>query len=286
MTKQHPSTRTQRLLTQILSRFLLAAACSFPLAAFSDIMITPTRLVMDEKNRTAEVTLLNTKKETKVYRIFLSEKIQNAAGGYNDIDTKEGEFIASPMLRYSPKKVSIEPGGYQRIKLSYRMPANLEDGEYRSHLAMKLIDSGVELSDYKQAPENATGMSMTIVPVLSFSIPVIVRKGKIDIDTNINNPDLSTTDGKKALAVTLHKKGIYSSFGSVHVYMKANAISDVVKIGEITNIAVYRESNSRTVHIPLTTDNIPSGATLQVIYEGDDEYEGTQWGSASFTYQQ
>ena len=59
----------------------------------------------------------------------------------------------------------------------------------------------------------------------------------------------------------------------------------MVKIGETHNIALYRETGLRKVTIPLQhVDSVPAGALIQVVYEGDGEFEGQQLGTAAFTY--
>ena len=48
--------------------------------AQASLMIKPTRVVMDERNRSAEVTLLNNSSTTKTYRILWEQKSQKENG--------------------------------------------------------------------------------------------------------------------------------------------------------------------------------------------------------------
>jgi len=267
----------------LLVKCLICCGSLFAIQVQASLMITPTRVVLDEKNRTAEVTLLNTTTTTKVYRIQWVEMRQTEMGGYKKIEAPTAsDFIASDMIRHSPRKVTIKPREYQRIKLSLRLPKGLPDGEYRSHLKMKVTDTGVTADDI---PFDGEGAKLRLIPKLSFTIPVVVRKGVIDTSTDIESVRLEVQGAKgPELKVDVVHKGEFSSFGNLIAYMKANNRSEVVKIGETHNIALFRETKLRKVTIPLQINSVPSGAVVQVVYEGDDEFEGQQLGTAAFTY--
>lgn len=249
----------------------------------ASLMITPTRVVMDERQRTAEVTLLNTTTSTKVYRILWQELKQTELGGYEELETPtDKDPIASNMIQYSPRKVTIEPGKYQRIKLRLRLKGDLPDGEYRSQLMMKVTDVGVNPDSLEKEID---GAHLFLIPKLSFSIPVMVRKGVNNSATEIVSVDLNTQNVDEAkMLVDVSHSGDFSSFGNVYVYMKPTAGSQVEKIGQVHNIALFRETKKRTVTIPLTVTQVPTGAVIQVVYSGEDEYEGQQLGTAAFTY--
>ena len=198
---------------------ILFCICFLTIQAQASLMITPTRVVMDEKHRSAEVTLLNNSNTTKVYRIHWVEMRQTENGGYEPVESPvAGDFIASTMIRHSPRKVTIEPKKYQRIKLSLRMPANLPDGEYRSHLKMKVTDTGVTAEDI---PYGGEGQQMRLIPKLSFAIPIIVRKGVVNTEAAIERVGLDDKDPEKLkLNVDISHKGAFSSYGKLFAYMR------------------------------------------------------------------
>lgn len=266
-----------------LIRFIVCIACFGAGQVQASLMITPTRVVMDERHRTAEVTLLNTTTSTKVYRILWQELRQTESGGYVEIETlADDNPIASKMIQYSPRKVTIEPGKYQRIKLRLRLKGDLADGEYRSQLMMKVTDVGV---DPESLESEVDGAHLFIIPKLSFSIPVMVRKGTNDSTTEITSVDLNTQNVDEAkMLVDVSHAGDFSSFGNIYVYMKPAAGGQVEKIGQVHNVALFRETKKRTVIVPLTVTQVPTGAVIQVVYSGEEEYEGQQLGTAAFTY--
>ena len=249
--------------------------------AQASLMIKPTRVVMDERNRSAEVTLLNNSSTTKTYRILWEQKSQKENGAYGKLE--DYEYSASNFIRHSPRKVTIKPGEYQKIKLRVKMPRELADGEYRSHLLMKVTEDNVDFSKYI-GDEEVKGTSAIIIPRLSFSIPVLVRKGKIDTKADITSITVTkNNEGNNIVKVDLAHGGNFSSFGSLAAYMKTPS-GNVVPIGEANNIALFRGTSKRTVDIPLQVPSIPKGAVVQVLYKGDDEFDGQILGKAAIRH--
>lgn len=247
--------------------------------ANASLLIKPFRAVLNEKTRTAEITLLNNSKETKTYNILWEDKIQTPQGGYENIENYQ--FSASEFIRHSPRKVTIAPGEYQKIKLRLRMPKDLPEGEYRSHLMMKAVANShlPEIDD-----SNTKGMKMVIYPQLSFTIPIMVRKGKLETSASINSIEVEQgKDNKPALNVQLSHTGDYSSYGSLFAYMKMGN-SKVEQIGEAHNVALFRETKKRKANIQLQIPSIPKGAVVQVLYKGADEFEGKILDKAAIRY--
>jgi len=262
----------------------------------ADLMVSPTRAVLDERNRSTQITLLNTTSETRTYQIEWQELRQTEIGTYEAIEEPGPQFhIASPMLRHSPRRVTIAPGSYQRIRLRLRAPADLADGEYRSHLLMKRVaNSDVQALNMTpgQNPQGSPGgkVSVQFHVNLSFSIPVIVRKGRPSNENAVTSVTMAEDDSrpgekKPSMMVQLSHKGVFSSFGSVLIYMQAQTDADVETIGMANNVALFRETSSRNIAVPLQVTTIPTGALIKVEYRGREEYEGQLLGESVFRYQ-
>src|SRR6185312_597542 len=96
--------------------------------ARADLTITPKRVVFLERGRSAEVTLLNITDHPNTYRFSWQMLKANSKGGYEPIpitkDNDKDPFSVPNMVVFSPRQVTIEPHGYQTIRLSLRRPAN------------------------------------------------------------------------------------------------------------------------------------------------------------------
>ncbi|MEK9951769.1 MAG: molecular chaperone, partial [Curvibacter sp.] len=103
--------------------------------ALADRSRVPTRIVLAKNPRAAPVELMNTGSEPETYRINLVNRRMGENGEFIAIETPgPGEQFADPLLRYSPRQVTIPPGGSQTVRILLRKPADLPAGEYRSHL--------------------------------------------------------------------------------------------------------------------------------------------------------
>jgi hypothetical protein len=51
---------------------------------------------------------------------------------------------ARAYLHVAPRSVSLLPGEVKRLQLALRKPANLEPGEYRAHLKMRMVNDSAD----------------------------------------------------------------------------------------------------------------------------------------------
>ena len=167
--------------------FLLPAT----LPAAGDLAASPTRIVFEGGVRKAKVSLLNTSSEPNTYRIELVRKRMTESGEYQDVvEPGPGELFSDRMIRFSPRHVVLPPGRPQLVRLLLRRPAELADGEYLSYLRFTAVPSlegqGVE-SILRQGEQE---MSIKLIPVMSISIPIIVRQGRISGVASISELEL------------------------------------------------------------------------------------------------
>ena len=105
--------------------FLLAAsALAAPAHAAGDLLVAPTRIVLDGARGT-EVILNNIGTETATYRISLELKRMDAAGRFVDVAAptpREAETLA--MIAYAPRRVTLPPNRPQAIRIGVRAPAS------------------------------------------------------------------------------------------------------------------------------------------------------------------
>ena len=124
-----------------LARFsplLAALALSMsPVPAAAELMVAPTRLVMGAGERSTELTLVNKGNEQTAFRIAVENSRMRRDDALETAETpRTGEMFAADMIRFAPRRVILEPGGRQTIRVSVDTPAGLAPGEYRSHLRL------------------------------------------------------------------------------------------------------------------------------------------------------
>src|SRR6188474_639377 len=122
------------LASRRLPSSMLALAALFtvpaPLAAQGDLLIAPTRLVLDGR-RGGEVTLSNIGTEEATYRISLELRRMMPDGELEPVEEAQAnvtEKAALEMIRYAPRRVVLPPGEPQAIRITARPGAELPDG--------------------------------------------------------------------------------------------------------------------------------------------------------------
>ena len=270
-------------LRSALSSVLLTMAMVAP--AWSDMLISPTRAYMDSDNRSATLVLRNTSDGSRTYRLSWEDKRMNDRGNYEMVQEGEDWSSAAKMIRFSPRQITVGPGENQTVRLNFRPPADLEPGEYRSHLKLQVVAeesepaSVIEMDD----PERE-GVGFRLFMQMSFSIPVIARHQVSAPSVAISDVAVvpATSERNMSLAVTLDREGQASSYGRLVVEMQRDANSPVEVIGRRDEMYVFHENDQRVMRVPLRDRAIPAGSWIRVAYEGIAEYEGRLWDERVF----
>ncbi len=258
----------QGIRIQAIAPVLLAAslmlATPLPGFAVGDIAISPTRVVFEGRERTAQISLINTSSEPKTYRISWVRKRMTADGNYEDItEARPGEQFSDSLIRFSPRQVTLPPGKPQRVRLLLRKPSNLKDGEYRSYLRFTAIPSANDRSINSVLNTTQGNMTIRLTPVMSISIPVIVRHGQTQATAHIDQLHLDTShNGSPRLALRFTHEGNRSLFGDVEVELVPDQGNSRI-VGQATGVALYPPSGERRFELPLDMGAITSG-TLKV----------------------
>ena len=245
----------------------LTAAPTPASAGIGDLLVAPTRLVLDGR-KGAEVILNNIGDEPATYRISVEFRRMTPDGGLVDVPEPTAEDkLAEEMIVYAPRRVTLAPHQPQSIRVSARAPQGLPDGEYRVHLLFRAIPPARPVA----APpaEAPKGLRFALTPVYGVTIPVIARFGNLQAKAGIANVHLENRDGKPAVALDLSRSGDRSTFGEVRVFK--SGVKNPIAIQKA--VAVYKEVASRRVSVPV--DEAFKGAlsgpvTVQYVETYDD----------------
>lgn len=177
-------------------RGMLCMLCLATSLVHADLMINPTRLVLDERTKSGQLELLNNSTEEVTYRISLVNRRMNEEGKFSAIDKQSddfkpepGEHFADDMLKFSPLQVTLEPGKSQIVRIVWRKPESLDDGEYRSHILFSQVASSNSSSSIETTQKGSDGKDITIklTPLIGATIPIIVRQGALGVETKLTN---------------------------------------------------------------------------------------------------
>jgi len=244
-------------------------------AAWADLSIFPTRIVLEKNQRSAQVELMNNGTEPVSYRINLVNRRMGENGELMEIDQAiDGELFAEPLLRFSPRQVQIQPGSSQIVRILVRKPSDLLVGEYRSHLQFdRLPQAGGASSIESSQKTDGQEIGVVITALVGASIPVILRHGDTAVSVSLSNLKMASngtgdaTPPAPELMFTMNRSGTRSVYGDLVVtFMARNGAT--VELAKMGGVAVYVPNAFRRVRLPLALPKgvDTTGGTLKLVY--------------------
>ncbi len=209
-----------------------------------ELAVAPTRILLEGKERAAELVLVNRGRERASYRVSLVDMRMAADGRLERLPASElPSSSAKPHLKYSPKQVTLDPGASQRIRIALQRQADLEPGEYRSHLLFEALPN----SSASRSTGDSNYLTIRFQVVGAVSLPVIARVGKVFASGELCEPRI----GDDGLWVKLRRTGNRSIRGDVTAYFEPNGSKSRRRIGAIRELPLYHPNAERLVRVPL-----------------------------------
>lgn len=238
---------------------LAVIVLAFPalaLAKSAEVLMSPTRLILDNGTHFGTVYVRNLGDAPGDYTINLADmKMQDNGAVVTYAKGEKAQYSALPFLHVAPSSMTLKPGEAQPIHvIMHATGAQIEDGEYRAHLQVHLVHPDAD------AAAAANGGSMVIRAEVVMSIPVIVRIGKGALSMRIEQPRLTKdTQGRPQLDFSLARDGNISSMGDLFVSCMQNGQPPRI-IKKLPGQAVYRPLERRHFLVPL--DETPPDINL------------------------
>ena len=247
-----------------------AAGVGLVSPARADLLLTPQRIVFEEQDRAATLSLVNKGDTTETYRISWKQLHQLPTGQYSEIQTPgPGEHFADDMIRYSPRQITLAPGEQQTVRLMLRKPDNLPAGEYRSHLAFTAEPRQIQAPSANGGGAKNVGVQLALV--YGVSIPVIVRQGQLNASATLAMTLKPSSSGYDITA-TIGRQGTESLYGDLVVEYQPPS-GKPVQVQEVDGVSVLmpNEQRSTTIGVTLTPEQRRPGGQLLLIYRAPPE---------------
>lgn len=249
---------------------LISVVSGVPAWAAGDLLVAPTRVILDGKRGT-QVILNNVGSEEMTYRISLEIKRMAEDGRLEDIDpaaTTEAEKAALALVRYAPRRVTLPPNQPQSIRIGLNPADTLPDGEYRVHMLFRAIPKTQAVTD--EAGTN--DLKIQLIPLYGITIPIIVRKGELAATAALANARIGRDEDGPVLEVDASRKGNRSIYGEFRVSKPGQSKPIIVQKG----IAIYPEIAKRKVDLPLSDEEAAAirGSEVIIAYHDTPENGG------------
>ncbi len=241
-------------------------------ASAGDLMVAPTGVIFKGRERAAEVTLVNQSETESTYRLYLQDLRAKPDGSYDELAESESlPNTAKDMIRFSPRQVTLKPRETQKIRLMARKPAELREGEYRTHLFFRVVPPP-DVGQYNvEQTEQSGKLVVKLVPAFGVSIPVIVQHGNFAAARAIKNFFISPD--WKTVGIDVQRSGPTSVFGDIFVQYAPPEGGQAVTLAELRGIKVLYPLESRHVSLPLVIpqSGLKSGGRISIQYRAPKE---------------
>lgn len=229
--------------------------------AATSIHFSKYRFVFDDSHRKDSLVLSNTGLNAAICVLSIQDFIMSAEGPAKLAKSAdEVDNSANKMIRFSPRRVTINPLNSQTVRITSRRRPNIEDGEFVSYFKMSCEE---QLNPNARQTEQ-----IAIRPKLIYYVPLQVRVGKLTASTDFEDIKLSATGGRYAVSFIQTREGERSIIGKLEVIEKKSG----TVLGLVTNSVIYTPFNKKNFNIPLAAK--PDGA-LQIVYTEDTGFQGT-----------
>ena len=245
---QHTEARTRsrrgwRIVAATAATMMLLDAGAGLLRAVS---VSPMSVFMGDRARTGTITLYNPNP--------LPEEIDiSFAFGYPQSDSTgevtvpladvapAGEPSAVPWLRAFPKRLVLQPGASQVVRVLAQPPADIADGEYWSRVLI-IATGGRPPIEQQVQPDVRVAINMRTIVVASLNY----RKGtSLTTGVNVQTAEAVRTADGAQLTVDLARLGEAAYLGKVRVELLASDGRVVAEEEDV--LSVYRTLRRRFI---------------------------------------
>lgn len=252
--------------TTIRAAVAVLLACAGMSRPAHAVTVSPTALYISSRSPSALLTLYNGGDRAEEIEISFGFGYprSDSTGTLQVIITDSaatGEPSASAWLRVFPRRMVLQPGQRQVVRVTIVAPAGIADGEYWGRVLVKSRGGEPPI-------EQATGqVKMSLTVETTFATAVFFRKG--DNSTGITVPTAAAVLTPRGVQTTLdlERTGSSAYLGRVRIFLldslgrTRDSVEDVV--------AVYRQLRRR-VEMPLPPD-MRRSERLFIRYVIDDE---------------
>lgn len=249
----------------VLGALALISAGLAAYPALATVTVTPMLALIEGRNRYADINLINTSGEAESYAVSWRFYKMKEDGIYDNSETSLTEFDLSKHLVVTPRRVTIEAGGMQKIRIGLRLKGEPPaPGDYRAHL-MLMQDKGkaAGLIPSEEKGKISVGVHMNV----GLSVPIIYRVGESDVTAAIGDvkTEINPKTNKIEVVVPITRTGgRYSILGSLQITYNGEVI------GSIQNANIFDEIDQRIFKVALKEANL-SGGALEIVYKDFDK---------------
>lgn len=211
-----------------------------PMPGMGDLTVAPNRLFFEGRKRSDELLLVNSGARTATYRLsFIYMEMKPDGSLVEQAVKPKDRRLAEDIIRFSPRQVTLEPGTTQTVRVSLRKPADLPEGEYRSHLVMRAVPESEAVDSQPKPEDDGQGLSVKLIPIYGVAVPVVVRHGNTAGTVTWGETRFTQTPTATRLEAWLERQGNQSVYGNLRVLFTPAGGGQTLQVATLNQCAVY-----------------------------------------------
>ena len=211
------------------------------------LFIYPTLLIFEGDERSGTITVTNRGDQTGTFEMSWTDMTMTPEGGLVKYEGQAPWSLQS-YVRYSPRRVTLEPLESQVIRIAVRRGLDIPEGEYYSHFRVLTLNSEDPSVDLSDAEEQETGATVTIAARSAVAIPIVWRNSQATSSASIDSVRIDQDTNQ--LSVDVRRHGLLSVRGYLQVIETAPD-GTRSSLAEPVPLVIYPSLDARTMTIAL-----------------------------------
>ena len=254
-----------RIRSVIQAAALALVFALLPMGRAWAVTVSPTALFIESRSPTGTLTLYNSgnRPEEPEVTFAFGYPVSDAAGTVNVVlvDTAAaGEPSVVPWLRAFPRRLVLQPGQRQTLRVMVQAPPTLAAGEYWGRVVVNSRGGQVPV----EQTQGEVRMQLEVETAIATT--VLFRKGEVATGMAVRDARASLTEGGVAFSVDMERQGTGAFLGRV----KAEVVAPGGRVVAETEdaVAVYRTLRRRYI-LPLPAGTPSAGLTVRYLVDTD-----------------
>jgi len=242
----------------------------------SILYVAPHRVVIGAGVKVETINVSNKSNEARRYDLQVIDQVMTEDGVTQRQDTFP--YSAKRMLRFVPKRFTLQPGERQVVRVMARRTKDMASGDYHSHLLFREIPlKKKQVADLEKDRKEANtkgAASFEIRALYGLAVPIVVQQGALESDIKLTKIDVSKDEaGTSFLKVGFARTGNSEASGLLKtVYFAPGA--DPVEIATEQWVRMYREVDTITKTLKLNLskgESLSGGKIVMTLTRGEGE---------------
>ena len=233
------------------------------------LFIYPTLVIFEGGQSSGTITVTNRGDQTGTFEMSWNDMTMMPGGGLVKAEDP-APWSLQPYVRYSPRRVTLEPMQSQVVRIAVRRGQDVPEGEYYSHFRVLTLNSEDPSAVDEDADVPDTGSAVMIEARSAVAVPIIWRNSNDVSSASIEAVKVDRAANK--LTVDVRRQGQLSVRGYLHV-LETAADGTRNFLAEPVPLVIYASLDARTMDIELNDGVVAANLSrnTEVYYSPDLE---------------